>query len=117
MGRTLHTVLPNGMSDKLLKTMGEDRTGERGSVVHIESGKRIYQAYSELEIVDALDNPTTLAGHLYARFSRPAYAEPFAFYTLGGAGGQSDDPLPHCWQRGCELNDMLLLVTQLPLFG
>lgn len=89
LGRTLHTVLPNGLSERLLNTLGEDRTGERGSLVHIESGKRIYQAYSELEIPDALDNPTTLAGYLNATYDNPTYAGPWAFHTLGGAGGQT----------------------------
>ena len=55
--------------------------------VHIETGKRIYQAYSELDFGD--DDPGSLAVHLDTQRGNSTYLGPWAFKTLGGAGGQT----------------------------
>jgi hypothetical protein len=59
--------------------------------VHIKSGTRIYEAYSLLDGMD--QNPTKLAIALNAKIAGTAnagaYDGPWAFATLGGAGGQT----------------------------
>jgi len=55
--------------------------------IHIETGKRIYQAYSELDVPD--DDPRSLAVYLDTRRGNSTYLGPWAFKTLGGAGGQT----------------------------
>jgi hypothetical protein len=59
--------------------------------VHLKSGTRIYQAYSLLDMMDK--NPTILARHLNSKKPIDAepdsYLHPWAFETLGGAGGQT----------------------------
>lgn len=90
MGRTLNEVVPGCLSDELLDRLGNDHAAELGSLFHVESGKRIYQAYAELDQVDDLQSTQTLAGHLFHNYdSNTAYAGPWAFQTLGGAGGQT----------------------------
>ena len=59
--------------------------------VHLKSGTRIYEAYSLLDHEGAL--PGTLAARLNAALADTpaagAYDGPWAFATLGGAGGQT----------------------------
>ena len=55
--------------------------------MHFETGKRIYQAYSELDAGD--DDPRSLATHLRDQRNNGSYLGPWAFKTLGGAGGQT----------------------------
>lgn len=59
--------------------------------VHLKSGTRIYDAYSLLDGMAAA--PTELAQSLNAKLadgrSAGAYSQPWAFTTLGGAGGQT----------------------------
>jgi hypothetical protein len=54
--------------------------------VHVEAGKRIYQLYAELDEGD--DDLRSLAVHL-AGAGNATYLGPWAFRTLGGAGGQT----------------------------
>jgi hypothetical protein len=89
LGRTLVRVLPGCLSQEQLDRMGRDHVAERGSLVHVESGKRIYQAYAELDQEDDLSDDDTLAGYLYRHYGTHAYGGPWAFATLGGAGGQT----------------------------
>jgi hypothetical protein len=55
--------------------------------VHFETGKRIFQLYSELDRGEE-GIPESLASKLI-REGNPEYAGPWAFPTLGGAGGQT----------------------------
>ena len=90
MGRTLHEVIPGCMNQDVLDRIGVDDSPEsRGTLVHIEAGKRIYQLYAELDTPDDLQSRDTLAGYINAHYENPAYAQPWAFETLGGAGGQT----------------------------
>src|SRR5262245_57307136 len=56
--------------------------------VHVETGKRIYQLYAELD-QPAEDDPDGLARVLERTHGTSAYFGPWAFRTLGGAGGQT----------------------------
>ncbi len=89
MGRTLTEVLPGCLSDEQRDGMGRDHSAELGSLVHVESGKRIYQAYAELDRVDDLTDESTLGGFFRKHHGNRAYAGPWAFQTLGGAAGQT----------------------------
>jgi hypothetical protein len=97
MDRTLHEVIPYCMHPGFLQVMAqqvppkfEDNSdGDTTSYfVHIETGKRIYQAYAELD-EDTEDDPDSLARELSRRHGTEAYFGPWAFRTLGGAGGQT----------------------------
>jgi hypothetical protein len=88
MSRTLHDVIPGCMDGSLLRGMAADRS-PRSSLVHVEAGKRIYQLYAELDQVDPLSSDVTLAGLMSRTFGNPMYRGPWAFPTLGGAGGQT----------------------------
>jgi hypothetical protein len=56
--------------------------------IHFETGKRVYQLYSELDQGDTA-NPDSLASVLIRDDHNVDYAGPWAFPTLGGAGGQT----------------------------
>ncbi len=60
-------------------------------LVHIKSGTRVYEAYSLLD--GMAQHPTTLAKKLNAKLAGTpqagAFSGPWAFATLGGAGGQT----------------------------
>lgn len=100
MASTLYDVIPGAMSPELLDAMAAVRPSVYGNpqdepfvdpafyVIHVEAGKRIYQAYSELDQGDT--NKASLA-ELLARapYNNDGYRGPWAFRTLGGAGGQT----------------------------
>ena len=88
MSRTLHNVIPRCMTRSRLDDFGA-ATRPSSSLVHVEAGKRIYQLYAELDQVDSLQDEKTLAGHMMKAYGNPTYAGPWAFETLGGAGGQT----------------------------
>lgn len=96
MGKTLDNVIPRCLTREYLQHMvtkgaegDADGINMRWYLVHIESGKRIYQAYAELdELIDVADT-STLAGFLSRHFGAGGYGGPWAFRTLGGAGGQT----------------------------
>lgn len=56
--------------------------------VHIETGKRIYQLYAELDTGEEHNNQS-LAFKMQDSFHNSNFAGPWAFQTLGGAGGQT----------------------------
>ncbi|GAA1980335.1 hypothetical protein [Microbacterium pumilum] len=98
MGRTLFEVVPGCLSDAMLDrlehefqpeysttTFGED-VGEY--YVHIETGKRVYQAYAELDQGDDA-NADSLAVLMRDQRGNASYLGPWGFRTLGGAGGQT----------------------------
>ncbi|MEP7112143.1 MAG: hypothetical protein ABI862_02655 [Ilumatobacteraceae bacterium] len=102
MGRTLYDVvgrngcLEQAFIDALAKTrilpfdsdpVNISNVGNEGLYpIHFETGKRIYQLYSELDAGD--DDPDSLAVDL-DRNGNSTYLGPWAFKTLGGAGGQT----------------------------
>jgi hypothetical protein len=90
MGRTLFDVVPGCLTDSFLEVLGTRsvRDGATEYYVHFESGKRIYQLYSELDVGDS-QNPDSLAALMKQRFKNDAFGGSWAFQTLGGAGGQT----------------------------
>ncbi len=89
MGRTLSNVVPRCLNRDYVQRMVEMGSEVKWSLAHIEAGKRIYQAYAELDQVTDVGNPNTLAGFINDHFDDPSFGGPWAFETLGGAGGQT----------------------------
>jgi hypothetical protein len=101
MARTLTEVIPKCMSFGVLEMMKDrfPRTFENNLAdgkaaddtpyyVHVESGKRVYELYAELD-QDAGEDPNSLASLLRDTYGNPNYVGPWAFRTLGAAGGQT----------------------------
>jgi hypothetical protein len=88
LGHTLYDVLPDCMNEQLLATMAFNQS-PGFTLVHVESGKRVYQLYAELDQVDDFSSPMTLAAHLRNRYQNSSYRGPWAFRTLGDSGGQT----------------------------
>jgi len=98
LARTLHDVIPGCMNEAFLDWMAaqtevptfESNDGDDGPpyFVHVESGKRIYQLYAELD-QDAKDDPVGLAQHLSRTRGTTRYFGPWAIRTMGSAGGQT----------------------------
>jgi hypothetical protein len=96
MGRTLYDVVPGCLNDELIAALASqtvpayDATHSRMNagayLVHFETGKRVFQAYAEMDQGDT--NRRSLA-ELLARRGNTSYRGPWAFQTLGGAGGQT----------------------------
>lgn len=95
MGKTLKDVVPHCLHPELLSRMANpDFPLRNGSLVHIESGKRVYQLYAELDQVDPLDTEPeddvlTLGAYMVKNHETAAYAGPWGFETMGNAGGQT----------------------------
>lgn len=106
MGRTLYDVvgvpgcLNQGFIDALasMRVLPFDTKSATVSLdeneglypIHIETGKRVYQLYAELDAGD--DDPMSLATHLANLpngMDNSSYLGSWAFKTLGGAGGQT----------------------------
>lgn len=103
MGRTLYEVvggagcLNQGFIDALAaqqvlpfdtNPINISNVGNEGLYpIHIETGKRIYQLYSELDAGD--HDLRSLAVHLRDAEKNASYLGHWAFKTLGGAGGQT----------------------------
>jgi hypothetical protein len=88
MGRTLKDVVPGRLDPHTLEAMARP-SQPTYTLVHVEAGKRIAQLYAELDQVDPMTSDETLAGYMKAHHDNPGYAGPWAFHTLGGAGGQT----------------------------
>ncbi len=93
MGRTLYDVVPACLSKKFLQELNVEtqRLGAGKApryFVHFETGKRIYQLYSELDVGDA-GNAQSLCELMKSQFHNSAFEGSWAFQTLGGAGGQT----------------------------
>jgi hypothetical protein len=92
MGRTLYDVVPNCLADQFLtelNSISSDLNRAPYYLVHFESGKRIYQLYSELDLGEG-----AVPGSLAAVMSKPPFNNDrfggsWGFETLGGAGGQT----------------------------
>lgn len=91
MGRTLYNVIPKCLNLDYVKHMVQtgDNKNKKSYLVHVEAGKRIYQLYAELDQVIDIGDRRTLAGFINHEFRDPSYGGPWAFATLGGAGGQT----------------------------
>lgn len=90
MDRTLTNVVPGCLHADVVERMKDPAWPSRyGTLIHFESGKRIYQAYAEMEQVDQCDDPATLGGYIRQISGSSHFAGPWAFETLGGAGGQT----------------------------
>ncbi len=99
MGRTLYDVVgvPGCLNEQFVTELAKQKVQPFDTLtvaenhglypIHIETGKRIYQLYSELDWGD--DNPHSLAVHLDQQMNNPTYLGSWAFQTLGGAGGQT----------------------------
>ncbi|HKB32418.1 MAG TPA: hypothetical protein VKF16_00990 [Candidatus Dormibacteraeota bacterium] len=102
MGRTLTDVVLNCLSpafyNELLRQhpqpFDREHSGENTGLypVHFETGKCVFQLYSELDL-DGPDNPQSqAAGKLALKLDADgnnSYLGPWAIPTLGGAGGQT----------------------------
>ena len=96
MARTLFDVIPGCMTDEFLEMMGRRHPipfetnlhDETPYFVHVETGKRVYELYAELD-QDTGADPRSLASHLERSRGNHHYSGPWAFRTLGSAGGQT----------------------------
>ena len=90
MSRTLHDVIPGCLHPNLEQRMtNKDFVQVNGTLCHVESGKRIYQLYAELDETDPLTFPEMLGGYMKEKYGVDHFAGPWGFVTLGGAGGQT----------------------------
>lgn len=103
MGRTLYDVVgaPGCLNQEFIRALANqnvlpfDTKPEHVSIaeneglypIHIETGKRVYQLYSELDAGDR--DRRSLAVHLKKTMGNSSYFGSWAFKTLGGAGGQT----------------------------
>ena len=103
MGRTLYEVVPGCLTGALIQALAQRHPdpyddnldhlhpnpfGGYVYPVHIETGKRTYRAYAEMDYGDD-QNPRSLACLLRDHYGNSSYMGPWAFATLGGAGGQT----------------------------
>lgn len=99
MGRTLYDVVPGCLDKTFLEVMSRQHPPAFANdiathgddtfyLVHIETGKRVYQLYAELDQGDDA-NRNSLAWYLDDHYSNASYHGAWAFRTLGGAGGQT----------------------------
>jgi hypothetical protein len=97
MGRTLYDVVPPCLNKQFVDNLAarviapfDTNTvtlNEGLYPMHIETGKRVYQMYSELDWGD--DDPQSLAVLLDQKHGNSSYLGSWGFRTLGGAGGQT----------------------------
>lgn len=98
MGKPLFEVVPGCLHDALIEAMAkitqpvydQNSFGENAGfyLVHFETGKRVDQLYAELDQGDD-NNADSLAVLLRDVHGNASYLGPWAFQTLGGAGGQT----------------------------
>lgn len=97
MGRTLYNVVPRCLKREFVEMLKDlhpqpfnefANSNEGVYLVHCETGKRIYQLYSELDLGDDR-NSESLARYIESKYGNSSYRGPWAFQTLGGAGGQT----------------------------
>src|SRR6185369_5158233 len=89
---TLHDVIPHCLNVPFLANMvTEDAPllGKLSYLIHVESGKRIYQLYSELDADSDVNDPDSLAGFIKIKLENSNYGGSWGCATLGGAGGQT----------------------------
>jgi hypothetical protein len=99
MGRTLFDVVGSGeppkaggcLADEFLSNLDAKSRAANSATeyyVHFESGKRIYQLYSELDVGDS-QQAQSLCQLMATRFNNKWFQGSWGFHTLGGAGGQT----------------------------
>jgi len=97
MGATLFEVVPGCMSDAAIAQLNEIATPFDPSstdpnrtpyFVHVQTGKRVYQLYAELDFGDD-GNPESLAVFMAEKLNQKGFLGPWSFKTLGGSGGQT----------------------------
>ncbi|MGH9889726.1 MAG: hypothetical protein ACREBE_29630, partial [bacterium] len=96
MGKTLFEVVPGCLNNQFLLAMANIQQPAFGPaaenagfyLAHVQTGKRVYQLYSELDQGDD-GNPASLAVLMRDTFNNSTYLGSWAFATLGGAGGQT----------------------------
>jgi hypothetical protein len=92
LGRTLREVVPGCLSDSFLNALNAASAPPVAAplkyIYHVQSGKRIYQLYAEMDVGDA-NEMDSLSALMVSRFNNTAYEGSWAFHTLGGAGGQT----------------------------
>jgi hypothetical protein len=86
MGRTLYDVVPGCLTPDFVAYLAEFENPDE-YLVHFETGKRIYQLYSELDYGD--EDPSSLATLIGSSFGNLAYEGPWALPTSGAAGQQT----------------------------
>jgi hypothetical protein len=92
LGRTLYDVVPACLTDQFLIALNSPPN--RTLVIpepyffHMEAGKRIYQAYAEMDLGDD-KQPNSLCVKMQKEFGNNSFLGPWGFPTLGGAGGQT----------------------------
>jgi hypothetical protein len=89
LGKTLKNVIPHCLTTGYIQHMRGHASEDKWYLAHIEAGKRIYQLYAELDQPVDLDDDTTLGGFIKKKFNDARFGGPWAFETLGGAGGQT----------------------------
>jgi hypothetical protein len=89
LGKTLNNVIPQCLNRDYVRRMVDMGTDGKWSLVHVEAGKRIYQLYAELDRVSDVGDTSTLGGFIADQFQDGGFGGPWAFETLGGAGGQT----------------------------
>lgn len=88
MGRTLREVVPNCLTNEALDFLGGE-SDPQFYFVHVETGKRVCQLYAELDAGDDA-NGDSLARYVQKHYKgNKKFLGPWAFQTLGGAGGQT----------------------------
>jgi len=112
MGKTLYDVIPNCMNDQFIKALATrmvkpfdtNTISENEGLypIHFETGKRIFQAYAELDAGDT--DSRSLANLLNKSFGNETYLGPWAFSTLGGAGGQTVFGALHTGTHGGDIH-------------
>ena len=113
MDRTLFEVVPGCLNDAFVQHLANQQVpafDEKQSGINqgmlpvcIETGKRIYQLYAELDDEDP-PHASSLAALLDTKFQNKSYHGPWAFPTLGGAGGQTVFGALHTGTHGGDIN-------------
>jgi hypothetical protein len=112
MGKTIYDVIPNCMNDTFIqrlvqrsvKPFAANTVSENEGLypIHIETGKRVFQLYAELDAGDI--DSRSLATLINNKFGNKDYLGPWAFRTLGGAGGQTVFGALHTGTHGGDIH-------------
>src|ERR1700737_2955635 len=112
MGKTIYDVIPSCMNAKFIeflanrkvKPFDTNTTSENEGLypIHIETGKRVFQLYAELDAGDT--DSRSLANLINTKFGNEDTLGPWAFRTLGGAGGQTVFGALHTGTHGGDIH-------------
>ena len=87
MGSTITDVIPKCLNRTYLDWLHTREVPHY--LIHVESGKRVYQLYSELDQPVDMSTDATLGGYMRVHYGNEQFAGPWGPATLGGAGGQT----------------------------